>query len=185
MHLAPVGTHLLAILTTSVEIGHLISTKHVVHVLDQLGLQRGHDCEFLANKDLGKQVMCSSEHHGLLLEVLNKRAFRKELGHITYLMPRLAGKHLAGTRKNSGTNKHGHIGKVGNQLLHQSKVLCTVFFCRNMNLQESNVNVAQVIVVSLWWVADEEFAFGIVVFQPIFQCSTHETTSDNSNVNHS
>ena len=90
MHLAPVSAHLLAVLTAGIEIGDLISTKHVVHVLGQLGLQGGHDGEFLADKDLGEQLMCSCEHHGLLIEVLDMRALGKELRHIVYFVSRLA-----------------------------------------------------------------------------------------------
>ena len=48
MYLAPVGTHLLTVFATGVEVGDLISTKHVMHVFGQLGLQRCHHCELLA-----------------------------------------------------------------------------------------------------------------------------------------
>jgi hypothetical protein len=53
-----------------------------------------------------------------------------------------------------------------------------------MYLQEGNVNLAQVIIVTLWGVTDEKFALRVVVFQPVFEGSTHEAASDNSNVNH-
>ena len=52
VYLAPVCTHLFAVLTTSVKIGYLISTKHVVHILGELSLQGGHDGKLLANKNL-------------------------------------------------------------------------------------------------------------------------------------
>ena len=54
MHLAPVGTHLLAVLAAGIEIGDLIGTKHVVHIFGQLGLKRGHHGEFLTNKNFGE-----------------------------------------------------------------------------------------------------------------------------------
>ena len=54
MHLAPVGTHLLAVLAAGIEVSNLISSKHVVHVLGQLCFQRGHDGELLANEDPGE-----------------------------------------------------------------------------------------------------------------------------------
>ena len=38
--LTPVGSHLLAVFTACVEIGHLIGSENVVHILGQLGLQR-------------------------------------------------------------------------------------------------------------------------------------------------
>ena len=53
-----------------------------------------------------------------------------------------------------------------------------------MNLQESDIDIAQVIVVSFVWIANEQFTLGVVVFQPIFQGSTYEAASDNSNFNH-
>lgn len=56
MNLAPVGTHLLAILAASVEVGHFVGTEYVVHVLSEFGFKRRHNGEFLANKDLGEQA---------------------------------------------------------------------------------------------------------------------------------
>ena len=53
-----------------------------------------------------------------------------------------------------------------------------------MNLEEGNVDIGQVVVVALGGVADEEFALGVVVLQPIFEGTTHEATSDNSDVDH-
>ena len=38
MHLAPVGSHLLAVLTAGIEVGNLISAKDIVHILGKLGL---------------------------------------------------------------------------------------------------------------------------------------------------
>ena len=88
MHLAPVGTHLLAILAAGVEVGHLVGSEHIVHIFGQLGLKRGHHRELLADKDLGKQFMRTGEHHGLLLEVFDESTLGKELRHIAYLMTR-------------------------------------------------------------------------------------------------
>ena len=39
VYLAPVATHLLAVLTASVEVGHLIGSKDVVHVLGEFGFE--------------------------------------------------------------------------------------------------------------------------------------------------
>ena len=86
VHFAPVGSHLLAVLTASVEVGDLVGAKHVVHVLGELGLQGGHDRELLAHKYLGEQPMRTGEHHGLLLEVFDMGALGEELGHIAHLM---------------------------------------------------------------------------------------------------
>jgi hypothetical protein len=53
-----------------------------------------------------------------------------------------------------------------------------------MNLKECNIHIAQVIIISLGRITDEKLALRVVVFQPIFEGSTYEATSDNSNVNH-
>ena len=39
VHLAPVGSHLFAVLAAGVEVGHLVCSEHIVHILGQLGLQ--------------------------------------------------------------------------------------------------------------------------------------------------
>ena len=52
MRLAPITAHLLALLTTGIEISHLVSSNHIVHIFGELGLQRSHDRKFLADKDL-------------------------------------------------------------------------------------------------------------------------------------
>ena len=75
VHLAPVGSHLLAVIAAGVEVGHLIGVKHVVHVLGQLGLKRGHHRELLAHEDLGEQFLSTGEDHRLLAEVLEEGAF--------------------------------------------------------------------------------------------------------------
>ena len=54
VHLAPVGPHLLAVFAASVEVGDLIGTKHIVHILGELGLEGAHHSEFLAHEDAGK-----------------------------------------------------------------------------------------------------------------------------------
>ena len=184
VHLAPVGSHLLAVLAAGIEVGHLIGSEHIVHILGQLGLQRGHHGELLAHEDLGEQFVCSSEHHSLLAEVLEEGALGEELGHIAHLVAGLTREHLAGTWQNGGAHEHGHIGQVGDELLHQREVLRTIVLGRHVDLQERNINITQVIVVTLVRVADEQFALRVVVFQPIFQGSAYEATSNNSNVNH-
>lgn len=71
MYLAPVATHLLTVLTAGVEVGYLVGSEDVVHVLGELGFEGTHDGELLAHEDLGEEVLCSGEDHGLLLEVLD------------------------------------------------------------------------------------------------------------------
>ena len=112
-----------------------------MHVLGELGLQRGHHGEFLAHEDLGEQLVCPGEHHGLLLEVLDEGALGEELRHIAHLVARLAREHLAGARQDGGADKHGHIGEVTDQLLHEAQILGTVVLGGDMDLQESDVDV--------------------------------------------
>lgn len=38
VHLAPIGSHLLAVLAAGVEVGHLVGSEHIVHILGQFGL---------------------------------------------------------------------------------------------------------------------------------------------------
>lgn len=184
MYLAPVSPHLLTILAAGIEVGYLIGTKDIVHILGEFCLQRGHHGELLAHENLGEQFMRTCEYHRLLAEVLQEGALGEELGHIAYLMTGLLGEHCAGAREDSGAHKHGHIGQVGDELLHQREVLGTVVLGGHVDLQEGNVNTTQVIIVPLRRVADEQFALWIVMLQPIFQGSTYEATSNNSNVNH-
>ena len=54
VHLAPVSSHLLAVLTTGVEVGHFVGTEHIMHILGELGLQRGHHGELFAHENLGE-----------------------------------------------------------------------------------------------------------------------------------
>ena len=79
MYLAPVGSHLLAVLAASVEVGHLIGSEHIVHILGQFGLQRSHHGELLTHEDFCEQFLCASEDHRLLAEVLEEGAFGEEL----------------------------------------------------------------------------------------------------------
>ena len=184
MYLAPVAAHLLTVLAAGVEIGDFIGTEDIVHILGQLGLQRGHDSELLADKDLGEEVVGTGEDHGLFLEVLDVGALGEELGHIAHLVACLAGEHVAGAGEDGGADEDGDVGEVLDELLHQREVLRAIILGGNMNLQEGDVDVAQVIVHALGRVADKDFAFRVVVFQPVFQGSTYEATTDNSNVDH-
>ena len=52
VNLAPIATHLLAVLAASVEVGYLVCTKHIVHILSEFGLQRSHNCKLLTNENL-------------------------------------------------------------------------------------------------------------------------------------
>jgi len=80
VHLAPVGSHLLAVLAAGVEVGHLVGSEHVMHILGQLGLQRGHHGELLAHEDFGEKFLCSSEYHCLLAEVFQEGALVRNSG---------------------------------------------------------------------------------------------------------
>jgi hypothetical protein len=93
-------------------------------------------------------------------------------------------KTVTGTRENGGSHKHGHIRKVCDEFLHQCQILRTIVLSGYVDLQESNVDVTQVIVVTLVGVTYEQFTLRVVMFQPVFEGSTYEATSDNSNVNH-
>lgn len=132
--LAPVSSHLLAILAASVEVGYLVGSEHVVHILGEFGLQRGHDSEFFPNENFGEQVVGTGEDHSLLLEVLNMGALCQEFRHITHLMASLFGEAVAGTRENSSPNKYRHVRELGDKFFHESQILRTVFFSRHMNL---------------------------------------------------
>ena len=184
MHLAPVGSHLLAILAAGVEVGHLIGTKDVVHILGQLGFQRGHHRELLTHENLGEQVVCTGEHHSLLAKVLDEGALGEELGHIAHLMACLLRESFASARQDGGAHEHGYIGQVGDEFLHQREVLRSVVLGRYVNLQEGDINTTQVIIIALGRVTDEQFALGVVMLQPILQGSAYEAASNNSNVNH-
>lgn len=118
VHLAPVGSHLLAVLAAGVEIGDLISSKDVVHVLGEFCLQRSHHGELLAHENLGEQILCSGKHHGLLAEVLEEGTLGEELWHIAHLMAGLLGEALTGAGEDGGAHEHGHIGQVGDEFLH-------------------------------------------------------------------
>ena len=184
MHITPVSTHLLTIFATSVEIGYLVGSEHIVHILGKLGLKRGHNGELFAHKNFGEQLLCAGENHCLLFEVLDMRALGKKFRHIVYLMASLTTEHLAGAGENGGADKNRHIGEFGDELLHQCQILRTIIFGGHMYLQKSNVNIAQIVVVSFWRIADKKFALGVVVLQPILQGSAYEAASNNSNVNH-
>ena len=128
--------------------------------------------------------MRTCKHHNLLLEILDVCTFGEELGHIAYLMACLAREDVASARENSSSDEHRHVWQIGNQFLHESQILCTIIFCRHMDLQERDVDIAKIIMIPLCRVADEQFTLWIVVLQPILQGSAYEATSDNSNVDH-
>ena len=152
---APIGSHLLAILAAGVEVGNLVCAEDIVHVFGEFCLQRRHDCEFLAHKDLGEQFLCASKDHGLFVEILDERALGKELRHVADVVSCLLGETLACARKNSSADKNRNIGKILDQLRHESKILRAIFLSRHMNLQKSDVDVAQIVVVTLVRVANK------------------------------
>ena len=89
MHLAPVGSHLLAVFAAGVEVGHLVGAKHVVHILGELGLEGGHHRELLSHEYLGEQLVRAREYHSLFLKVLDMRALGEKLGHVAHLVASL------------------------------------------------------------------------------------------------
>ena len=184
MHLAPVSSHLLAVLAAGVEVGDLICSKDIVHILGEFCLQRSHHRELLTHENLGEQFLCAGEDHGLLAEVLDESALGEKLWHIAHLMAGLHGEAFTGAGKDGGAHEHGHIRQVGDEFLHQGEVLRAIVLGRHVNLQEGNIDTTQVIVVPLGRVADEQFALWIVMLQPIFKGSAYEATSNNTNVNH-
>ena len=109
VHLAPVGTHLLAILAASVEVGHLVGSEHVVHILGEFGLQRGHDGKLFTYEDLCEQFVSTSEDHSLLLEVLDMGTLGEELRHITNLVASLLGETFTGAGEDGSAHKHRHV----------------------------------------------------------------------------
>ena len=111
VYLAPVATHLLAVLTASVEVGYLVGSEDVVHVLGELGFEWGHDGELLAHEDAGEEVLCSGEDHGLLLEVFDVGTLGEELWHVVYAMAGLLGEHVAGAREDGGAHEDRYVGQ--------------------------------------------------------------------------
>ena len=184
VHLAPVGPHLLAVFAAGVEVGDLVGPEQVVHILGELGLERGHHRELLADEDLDEQLVGSGEHHGLLLEVLDMGALGEELGHVAHLVARFAREAVAGAGQDGGAHEDGHVGEFLDELGHEAEVLRAVVLGGDVDLQEGDVHLAQVVVITLGRVADKELALGVVVFQPVFEGSTHEAASDDTYVDH-
>ena len=184
VYLAPVASHLLAILTAGVEVGYLVGSEDVVHVLGELGFEWSHDGELLAHEDAGEELLCSGKDHSLLLEVLDVGTLGEELRHVVYAMAGLLGEEVAGAREDGGAHEDGYVRKGGDELLHEGEVLCAIVLGRYVDLQEGDVDVCHRIVIALGRVANEKFTLWIVVFQPILQGSTYEAASDNSNVDH-
>ena len=185
VHLTPVHAHLLAILAAGIEIRHFVCAEDIVHILSQLCLQRRHDGEFLSDKDFRQQFLRSGEDHGLFAEVLKICAFGQELRHIADLMACFARELFAGAGDDGCSHKDGDVRQVRDELFHQSQVLRAVIFRRHMNLQKSDVDIAQIVIVSFGRIANEEFALRVVVLQPVFERRADKSASYNSNINHS
>ena len=183
VHLAPVGAHLLAILA-GVEVGDLVGSEDIVHILGELGLKGSHDGKLLAHEYLGEQLVCTGEDHRLLLEVLDMGTLCQKLGHVAYLVAGLLGESIAGAREDGSAHEYWHIREFLDELCHETEVLRAVVLGGDMNLEESDIHLTQVVIIALRGVTDKKFAFRVVVFQPIFEGSAHEATSDNSNVDH-
>ena len=111
VYLAPIASHLLAVLTAGVEVGDLVGSEDVVHVLGELGFEGSHDGELLAHEDLGEEVLCSSEDHSLLLEVFDVGALGEELWHVVYVMAGLFGEEVAGAREDGCAHEDWYVRK--------------------------------------------------------------------------
>ena len=111
VYFAPVASHLLAVLTAGVEVGYLVGSEDVVHVLGELGFEWGHDGELLAHEDAGEEVLCSGEDHGLLLEVLDVSTLSEELWHVVYAMASLLAEEVAGAWEDGGAHEDGYVRK--------------------------------------------------------------------------
>ena len=109
MNLAPIGSHLLAVLAAGIEIRYLVRAENIVHVLGKLCLKRRHDGKFLAYENLGQQLLSTRKDHRLLVEVLDKCTLGQEFRHITYLMTCFLGQTLAGARKNGRTDEYRDV----------------------------------------------------------------------------
>ena len=111
VYLAPVATHLLAVLTASVEVCYLVGSEDAMHVLGEFGFEGSHDGELLAHEDTGEEVLCSGEDHGLLLEVLDVGALGEELRHVVYAMASLLAEEVAGAREDGGAHEDRYVRK--------------------------------------------------------------------------
>ena len=111
VYFAPVASHLLAVLTAGVEVGHLVGSEYIVHVLGELGFEGCHDGELLAHEDAGEEVLGSGEDHGLLLEVLDVGALGEELWHVVYAMAGLLAEEVAGAWEDGGAHEDGYVRK--------------------------------------------------------------------------
>ena len=120
VYLTPVASHLLTVLTAGVEVGYLVGSKDVVHVLGELGFEGSHDGELLAHEDAGEEVLGSGEDHGLLLEVLDVGALGEELWHVVYAMVGLFGEEVAGAREDGSAHEDRYVRKSRNKLLHET-----------------------------------------------------------------
>ena len=110
----------------------------------------GHDGELLADEDAGEQVVGSGEDHGLLLEVFDMGTLSQEFGHIAHLVTGLLGEPIAGAGEDGGAHEDGHIGELADKLRHEGEVLRAVVLGGDVDLQESDVDFAQIIIISKW-----------------------------------
>ena len=150
-----------------------------MNVLRQLGFKRAHHRELLPGEHLDEKVNRAREHHRLLLEVLDVRPLRQKLRHIADLMSRLFREHVARPWQNRRPHKHRHIRQSPDELLHQGQILCPVILRRNMNLQERDINPAQVIVVPLRRIADKDLHILVILLKPCLEGSADEAAANN------
>ena len=183
--LRPVAAHLLDILLRRVEVCDLVRAEHIVDVLRELGLERGHHRELLAREHLDQEIDRTREHHRLLLEVLDVRAFREELWHVADLVSCLLREPVARTGQDRCTHEHRHIRQFADKFLHEREILRAIVLRGHMDLQEGDINAAQVVIVSLRRIAHEDLALLVVLLQPDLQRPADESASDNSDFDHS
>jgi len=182
--LRPVAAHLLDVFLRRVEVGDLVGAEHVVDVLRELGLERAHHRELLAGEHLDQEVDRAREHHRLLLEVLDVRALRKELGHVADLVPSLLREPVARSRKDRGAHEHGHVREVRDELLHEREVLRAVVLRGHVDLQERDVDLREVVVVSLRRIAHENLAILVVFLEPGLQRPADKPAADYTDFDH-
>ena len=182
--LRPAAAHLLDILLRRVEVRDLVRAEHVVDVFRELGFERGHHRELLAGKNLDQEIDRAREHHRLLPEVLDVRALGEELGHVADLVSRLLRETVARAGQDRGAHEHRHVRQFANQLLHEREILRAIVLRGHVNLQEGNINAAQVVVVPLRRIAHEDLAILVVLLQPGFQRPADKPAANNSYIYH-
>ena len=182
--LRPVAAHLLDVLLRRVEVRDLVGAEHVVDVLREFGFEGGHHRELLTREHLDQEVNRAREHHRLFLEVLNVRALSEELGHVADQVPGFAREEVARAGEDRGAHEHGHVGELRDKLLHEREILRAVVLRGHVDLQEGDVDLGEIVIVSLRRVAHEDLALLVVFFEPGLQRPADEPAADYTDFDH-